>query len=95
MKNKNTSDVTLIIIHLFGTESILAEVRQSSGGLIQNIQYVYVPGQKVWASRPLMSSICRLPWLCGWGGLDDQMGEQLFSLLLVSSISYYTSQNVN
>lgn len=42
-----------------------------------------------------MSSICRSPWLCGWGGLDDQMGQQLFSLLLVCSFSYYTSQNVN
>lgn len=89
----STSYVIIFIIHSLGTKSISAKVRQSSGGLSQYIQYVYDPGQKVWAA--LMSSICRSLWLCGWGGLDGQMGQQLFSLLLVSSISYYTCQNVN
>ena len=36
-----------------------------------------------------------VPPMCGQGGLDGQMGQQLFALLPVTSISNYASQNVN
>lgn len=36
-----------------------------------------------------------MPPICGQGGLDGQMGQQLSALLPVTSISYYASQNVN
>lgn len=53
------------------------------------MQHVYDGGQTVWAAA-LMSSVCRSPWLCGWGGPDGQMGSSYSHFC--SSVPFHITQ---
>lgn len=74
--------VILIILRLFGAINF-----GQSGRSVCSLYYQWDPGQRAWPAAR-MSSICRLVWLRGSGRVDGGTGQQLFSLLLVNSVSY-------